>query len=261
MTTVNLYVSKDTYVDSIDHTTNFGNDINIYVSTRRQETPSSERHDRGLLEYDLSSIPSGAVITQAILHVYIYRSPDPDTTIYFKRTTAQFNETTVTWDDQPAHTNTNSTSASWTEAETWVWKTVDVTNMVKDAWAGATWFGVKTFGNLEVFPVNSTSFYHKEGYSGSTYKSYLEVTYLLDKYVKPTGSNSNDGSSWANAWRNPGYGLQNTPNGGTLHIASNSGTEYPETPPISTGLNKIIYVVVENEGTTTRGTCQIKMSP
>lgn len=88
----------------------------------------------------------------------------------------------------------------------------------------------------------------------------VSETLHTNYYVKPTGSNANTGISWEQAWRNPGYGLQNCPNGATLHIASNSGDEYPETPPISTGLNKIISVVVENEGTTTRGSCKIKMS-
>lgn len=38
------------------------------------------------------------------------------------------------------------------------------------------------------------------------------------RYVKTTGSDSNDGKSWANAWKTVTYGMTNVPTNGTLII-------------------------------------------
>lgn len=71
---------------------------------------------RSLIKFDLSAIPAGSTITSATL--YLYSDPahsgtvdaDGNSTlsgsnaVYFEKVTANWNETSVTWNNQPAST-------------------------------------------------------------------------------------------------------------------------------------------------------------
>ncbi len=97
---------------------------------------------RSLLEFDLTSIPSNAVVSSAILSLH----NDPASAenggqhsilsgsneCYLKRITAPWNESTVTWNNQPATTSTGQITipASFTPNQDY--PNIDVTAMATD---------------------------------------------------------------------------------------------------------------------------------
>jgi hypothetical protein len=91
---------------------------------------------RCIIDFDLSSIPSTAVITDAKLYLYTYNSPatgkHTGTNLsYLQRITSSWDEMSVTWDTAPAttilHQATLPTSTS--DYENYV---VDVKDLVQD---------------------------------------------------------------------------------------------------------------------------------
>jgi hypothetical protein len=73
--------------------------------------------DRGLLEFDLSTIPSSAIIDSAFL--YLYSNPSPitgdlinansgtDNSFVFQQVTYQWSTSTVSWANQPSTSSSN----------------------------------------------------------------------------------------------------------------------------------------------------------
>ncbi len=87
---------KDAHVRSLGGSSNYGNYTYLTVNW----SPSQE--SRGLVEFDLSVIPTGSTIDSAVLDLYTYtNNPNDNFGIY--RITASWVESTVTWDTQPAH--------------------------------------------------------------------------------------------------------------------------------------------------------------
>jgi Secretion system C-terminal sorting domain len=70
---------------------------------------------RALIEFDLSAIPSGSVITNAELSLYHYFSPfnighsqlGGSNSSYLRRITQSWQENTISWDNQPSTTTQN----------------------------------------------------------------------------------------------------------------------------------------------------------
>lgn len=73
--------------------------------------------DRGLLEFDLSTIPSSAIIDSA--HLYLYSNPSPitgdlinansgtDNSFVLQQVTSQWSTSTVSWVNQPSTSSSN----------------------------------------------------------------------------------------------------------------------------------------------------------
>ena len=85
-----LLPSDDTYINAIQPDTNFGTD------TLFQVWANSGGNRRGLLRFDLSSIPTDAIITSATLYIYTSDSSTGVVTSVY-RVTSPWSETTATW--------------------------------------------------------------------------------------------------------------------------------------------------------------------
>lgn len=123
---------KDTFIDSNNPDTNFGGYYALllgnYLSTIIY---------RSLLQFDLSSLPSGYVITKAELALYVIRNDYPGTSKAYDvfRIRQNFNENTVTYNNQP--TVDSVSVASFTindELNTFI--KVDITDLVNDWYDG-----------------------------------------------------------------------------------------------------------------------------
>jgi hypothetical protein len=94
---------------------------------------------RGLVRFDLSSLPTGATIDSATLRVYLVASwdyPDYTRTCTAYRIPSDWSESTVTWDNAPspaeAYGSTGVTHGVWG------WYSFDVTDLVR-AWYNGTY--------------------------------------------------------------------------------------------------------------------------
>ena len=87
----------DSYVYSSYPSTNYGNSVYIYAGKA-----SSSQTYRGLLEFDLASIPADAVVDQATLTLYCRKLSTSSATLYLYRVTKGWGESSVTWNSQPA---------------------------------------------------------------------------------------------------------------------------------------------------------------
>jgi len=85
-----LLPSADTYIDSGSPANNFGNNNTFDVR------PDNGADRRGLLKFDLSSIPSNATITSATLYLFERGNKTGQTTSIY-RVTSNWNEGTTTW--------------------------------------------------------------------------------------------------------------------------------------------------------------------
>jgi hypothetical protein len=85
-----LLPSDDTYINAGAVATNYGNDNKFEVR------PDNGADRRGLLKFDLSSIPANANITSGTLYLY-ENDNKSDQTTHIYRVTSNWNENTVTW--------------------------------------------------------------------------------------------------------------------------------------------------------------------
>lgn len=152
---------KDTYIDSRLNSTNFGTHVDFAgIAWTNGGTPTS---CRGLIEFDLTSIPSTATITSAYLSLYSYNSPyngshstlnGPNDCV-LQRITSSWNENTVTWDTQPTTTTLNQVTLATSTSSIQNYPNIDVTNMVKDMHANPS----SNFGFL--LKLNTESYYRR----------------------------------------------------------------------------------------------------
>ncbi|HZJ21908.1 MAG TPA: DNRLRE domain-containing protein, partial [Anaerolineales bacterium] len=85
-----LLPSDDTYISAGSPLSNYGTDNAFEVR------PDNSADRRGLVRFDLSSIPSNATITSATLYLYSLDSKTGQTTSLY-RVTSNWNENTATW--------------------------------------------------------------------------------------------------------------------------------------------------------------------
>jgi hypothetical protein len=85
-----LLPSDDTYIDAGSPTRNYGTDDKFEVR------PDNSADRRGLLKFDLSSIPQNAIISSATLYLYEKDNKAGQLT-HIYRVTSNWNENTVTW--------------------------------------------------------------------------------------------------------------------------------------------------------------------
>jgi hypothetical protein len=82
--------SDDTYINAGSPLSNYGTDTTFEVR------PDNGADRRGLVRFDLSSIPSNATITSATLYLYSLDNKAGQTTSIY-RVTSNWNENTATW--------------------------------------------------------------------------------------------------------------------------------------------------------------------
>lgn len=82
--------SDDTFIKADSPLVNYGNDTTFEVR------PDNNADRRGLVKFDLSSIPSNSTVTSATLYLYSKDQKDTQTTSLY-RVTANWSENSVTW--------------------------------------------------------------------------------------------------------------------------------------------------------------------
>lgn len=119
-------------------TRNFGNIGDLCAVSWTNNGNSSKI--RGLIQFDLSSIPTGSTINDARLSLYY--NPNTDEGTHFKyfgnnsallqRITQNWNESTVTWNNQPTTTTQNQVVIPSSTSSTQDYPNINVTNLIRD---------------------------------------------------------------------------------------------------------------------------------
>lgn len=125
----------DTTVQQLHPGDLFGDLDRMTVNNMYGASPIYERDS--LIIFDLSEIPSNAIITSATLNLYYYLWVDNNPvgrTIKCHRVTSTWDEDTTTWNNRPTYDSTATSSA--TVPGTYAWMQWDVTEDVLDMVSG-----------------------------------------------------------------------------------------------------------------------------
>jgi len=192
----NLYPIADSYVDSTNPNSNYGSldTLHVYLST------STVR--RAYIKFDLTSIPSGQLISSAILKLYCcYADPSSPTEVDVYATADSWSESTIKWKNAPSvgALVANNTAVGGT-GQYWSWNITDYLY-----WQ---YIGDKTVSVVVKFPndcVLHRDFSSKEK-SGTSYDPYLEIIAVQQRSLSVSSAHDspvpgnglhyyNDGSS------------------------------------------------------------------
>lgn len=117
--------NADSHMYKFLSTVNYGSNADIYIS------PWNGCEKRGIVIFDLSSIPSGAQVTSATLHLHEYSPLGSTRTIGVHRVTSSWTEGGVTWNSRDGttdwgtaggdfiSTSTDEKSISWIDGSKW----------------------------------------------------------------------------------------------------------------------------------------------
>lgn len=99
-------------------------------------------HLRGVIDFDFSAIPAGATIVSAKLSLYAYPSSSPgfgshstlsgSNAAWLQRITSNWNENTVTWNNQPTTTTSNQVALAQSTSSTQNYIDTDITVLLQD---------------------------------------------------------------------------------------------------------------------------------
>lgn len=103
-------------------------------------TSGADVQYRGLIEFDLSGIPAGAVITNAYISLFhapnslqgVHESLSGSNESIFQRVTSPWEEYMVTWNNQPSTTSANQVTVQQSTSPTQDYPNIGVTPMVQD---------------------------------------------------------------------------------------------------------------------------------
>lgn len=152
---------------------------------------------RGLIYFDIySAIPANAVITSATLSLYHHTSVSNighstlsgSNESWLRRITIPWNETTVTWNNQPSYTTQNQVYLPATTNDTMDYPNIDVTNLINDILNNPT----SSYGII--FMQNTEQYYRSMLFASSNApeinkRPKLEICYHLNSNIPENNLN------------------------------------------------------------------------
>ena len=129
----NAICGKDATVWSLDGNNNNGN--GALLNSMAWTWSGVIGTVRGVMDFDLSKIPSGASIDKAYLSLYVTPTPQQhsgDNASYLKRITSSWEENTVIWSNQPSTTTLNQVLLPTSTSATQHYENIDVKNLIQD---------------------------------------------------------------------------------------------------------------------------------
>lgn len=157
---------------------------------------STVGYARGLLNFDLSSIPANATITSASLSLfYSYNTGNAGQSgtndCYLERITSPWTESSVTWNTQPTTTSVNQVYLPASSNSSQSAPNINVTGIVQDIWANPT-----TSYGIEIRLVSEQT-YRSMKYASSDNADPLLWPELTICYTAPSGvEESQQAQSW-----------------------------------------------------------------
>ena len=174
---------QDALLGEVVPDTNFGSDIYLYLSQDFDYSEIGEGpyvDDYTAIQFDISSLPVGAVISSAIMELYQIKSYGSSHDISWLRNTS-WSEETVTWNSKPT---TGDIVVSATKAATEGWHSYDITTAVQNwfsgAWSNYGLTGVKSNGNETDYLE-----YRSKEYGTASLRPKLTITYTIPVAFTP----------------------------------------------------------------------------
>lgn len=235
MTVTTLYVDKDAYTRIKAPDTNYGSGNSLEIAYLVNDSDTQN----GYMEFDLTSIPDAQYVHDAVLRVR-KGGGGSNELAYLNSLAAQFTENTITWNNAPA-TNSDWDTTKAFGGSAWYEISVDA-NWVQSK-LSSNWLGIK----FSVLGYDSISLFSKE-YSSGSLKAELVITYNTtpnEYYVKTSGDDTKDGSSWANAWATVNKAATTVADGKTVHIGFGTYNAEPannDIAPVNAGAIGIKYL-------------------
>lgn len=169
---------EDTHVRENDATGNYGSTDRMRITNR-----TGGLEARGYLKFNISTIPGGATIDEAVIYLY---TPNylPSHTMYINHIYNQtWDEDQLTWNNQLCGINfDDSVQCNLTEddSRTWnggidVWNFLNITDSVRIAYSGND-DNISFIFRSSFTGINLFEFYTKE-YSDATTRPYINITY------------------------------------------------------------------------------------
>jgi len=145
-TTVTLSPASDAAIGYHDGANTAGNNYGTAPQLAAFAIPATAQPgglnvNRGLIKFDLSSIPGNAIISDAKLDLYAYgpigtynghTGSGSGNSFYLERVTTAWNETTVTWNNQPTTNLLSYVSLPGTTMPTQDYLNTDVTGLIQN---------------------------------------------------------------------------------------------------------------------------------
>jgi len=172
----------DATISSINETTNFGNESDASLLAINSNTGLTVT--RFLINFDISSIPENAIITNASLSLYfnddakITGKHFGDNYFVIKRIISEWTEEAITWRNQPLLSNTNQTTVQKSALENQDFTNINVTNLVKDM----VFYKSKSFGfhiRLQLETASKALILASSDHANAAKHPKLEIEYIL----------------------------------------------------------------------------------
>ncbi len=172
----------DATISSINQTINFGNESDASLLAINSGTGLNVT--RFLINFDLSSIPENAIITNASLSLY-FNDDSKVTSKHFgdnyfiiKRITSEWDEQTINWENQPFLSNTNQITVPKSDIENQDFTNINVTNLVKDM----VFYKTKSFGfhiRLQLETASKALILASSDHANAAKHPKLEIEYII----------------------------------------------------------------------------------
>jgi uncharacterized repeat protein (TIGR01451 family) len=169
-----FYAVADTCVLQGAPTSNFGSATDMWTG---YDHCAGGQIGRSLVKFDLSSIPSGAMVNEAKLYLLLVNSCDMGERTHMVtayRVNSDWSSSSVTWNTQPGIAEAYGSASI--PSQTWSWYSFDVTNLVQ-GWVNGSF---ADYGLVIRGPESSGNDGARLGFGtvNGSYDPYLEITYV-----------------------------------------------------------------------------------
>ncbi len=180
-----LYQTHPSY--TYHNNTNFG--TYPYLFSAAGTVSGYNYYRRSLIKFDFSSIPDGSIIVDAKLSMYSYglhenydimqNSVYKTNSSYFRKVDTSWNESTVTWNNQPSYDTTNQVQLAESSTATEDYLEVDITALAKELFENpSTDYGLMFMDADEEKYARMT--FCSSDHTDPNKRPKLEITYITD---------------------------------------------------------------------------------
>ncbi len=160
---------KDTHISQEQPEVNYGTYTILDVSGGSNNT-------RSLIQFDVSSISKGSAIAQATMFLYVVNASGGN--VFVRRINSDWDENLVSWNSQPRFEEVVASQVIDTAD---VWKSWDVTEVVKDWYSGRILnTGIVLLTDEDPLVNSGGQFYSSDYMADVTLRPKLEITYTIE---------------------------------------------------------------------------------